>query len=86
MSKTQVVTLRMPLELKGRMEKAAKQQGVSLNSLANYMLTTQLSQLEFFSRMEQRLALKTIPDLKQEVGAILDTVPERDKVPEWDKL
>ena len=36
--KTQVVTLRVPNELKSRLEQQAKFQGVSLNNLANYLL------------------------------------------------
>ncbi len=43
MNKTQIATLRIPVELKVRLEQEAKHQGVSLNNLANYYLTTQYS-------------------------------------------
>ncbi|MCP4695829.1 MAG: hypothetical protein GY862_03110 [Gammaproteobacteria bacterium] len=86
MSNTQAVTLTVPAELKNRLEDAARQQGVSLNNLANYLLTTQLSQLEFFAHMEQRLARKNIPELKQRVNEILVAVPEREDVQDWDRV
>ncbi len=86
MSKTQIVTLRVPAELKGRLEREAKQQGVSLNNLANYFLATQLSQLETLSVIESRISKKNIPDLKLKVKKILEAVPHKKAVPEWDAI
>ena len=86
MNKTQIVTLRVPAELKCRLEHEAKQQGVSLNNLANYFLTTQLSQLETLSIIEYRISKKNIPDLKSKVKKILEAVPHRKAVSEWDVI
>ena len=86
MNKTQIVTLRVPAELKGRLEHEAKQQGVSLNNLANYFLATQLSQLETLSIIESRISKKNIPDLKFKVKKILEAVPHRKTAPEWDVI
>ncbi len=83
MSKSQVVTLRMPIELKRRLEREAKYQGVSLNQLANYLLNVQLTQSEVISALESRLSRKSIPELKAKVGQILNKIPGRD-IPEWD--
>ena len=84
--KTQVVTLRVPVELKSRLDQQAKTQGVSLNNLANYMLTTQLSELETLSKIEQRITNKDLVSLKANVSAILSKVPRKSELPEWDKL
>ena len=84
--KTQVVTLRVPSELKNRLEQQAKFQGVSLNNLANYLLTTQLSQLETLASIEQRLRTKNLSNLKQKIALLLDKVPHNPNVPEWDQL
>ena len=46
MHNTQVITLRVPAELKNRLAHEAKSQGVSLNNLASYFLTTPLRQTE----------------------------------------
>jgi hypothetical protein len=83
MNKTQVVTLRMPIELKTRLEKEAKYQGVSLNQLTNYLLNLQVTQLEMISLLESRLSRQSISSLKRRVGRILDQIPER-SVPNWD--
>ncbi len=85
-NKTQVVTLRLPADLKSRLDLQAKLQGVSLNNLANYLLTSQISQLETLSVVEQRLRGKDIKTLKNNVAAILDKVPHKAEVPEWDRL
>ncbi len=86
MSKTKIITLRVPVELKGRLEREAKQQGVSLNNLANYFLATQLSQLETLSVIESRISGKNIPDLKSKVKKILEAVPHKEVVPSWDAI
>ena len=85
MSKSQVVTLRMPAELKRRLEREARYQGVSLNQLTNYLLTIQLTQLELISDLENRLTQKSLADLKGKVKAILAKVPSRE-VADWDVL
>ncbi|MDZ7361771.1 MAG: type II toxin-antitoxin system HicB family antitoxin [candidate division KSB1 bacterium] len=83
MNNTQVLTLRMPAELKVRLEREAKHQGVSLNQLANYMLNIQITQLEMVSMLESRLNRKSISSLKRRVSNILKKVPSR-SVQEWD--
>jgi predicted DNA-binding protein len=78
MSNIQVLTVRIPLELKERLEQQAKFQGTSLNQLSNYLLTTQLTQLETLSFLEKKLARKQIHDLKKKVKSILTKIPDRE--------
>ena len=85
MNKNQVVTLRMPVELKRRLEREAKFQGISINQLTNYLLNIQLTQMEAITSLEERLSKKSIPGLKRKVGKILNRVPDR-AVPSWDAL
>ena len=86
MSKTQVVTLRIPVDLKARLENETQIQGVSMNNLANYMLTTQISQIEVLSAIESRISRKSISSLKTKVNKVLDSVQKNNDVPEWDKV
>jgi len=65
MNKSKVVTLRMPAELKKKLELEAKHQGVSINQLSNYLLAVQLTQLETLYALESRLEKKSIPHLKE---------------------
>ena len=83
MNNTRVVTLRMPIELKTRLEREAKYQGVSINQLATYLLNVQVTQLEMISILETRLRQKSISGLKRRVRNILKKVPSRE-VQEWD--
>ena len=83
MNRTQVVTLRLPVELKRRLEREAKYQGISLNQMTNYLLNIQLTQMEVISSLESRLSKKSISTLKIKVNSIMNKVPNR-KVPEWD--
>jgi hypothetical protein len=86
MPDTQIITLRVPVELKNRLAHEAKSQGVSLNNLANYFLTTQLSQMEALSVVESRIAQKDISTLKAKVSKLLDAVPKNKAIPEWDAV
>ena len=83
---TQVVTLRIPVELKARLENEAHLQGVSMNNLANYMLTTQISQIEVLSALETRASQKNITSLKSKVAKVLESVQKDTDVPEWDNV
>ena len=85
MSKTNVLTLRVPWELKRRLENEAKFQGVSLNQLSNYLINEQLTQIELISSLEKRLSTKSIDDLKIKVSNILNKIPQKD-VPSWDVI
>ncbi len=85
MNKTQVVTLRIPVDLKARLENEAHLQGVSMNNLANYLLTTQISQIEVLSTLEARMSKKDFSSLKTNVRKILGSVEKNTDVPEWDK-
>ena len=62
MNKTKVVTLRMPVDLKKKLELEAKHQGVSINQLSNYLLTVQLTQLETLYALESRLEKNLSPN------------------------
>ena len=85
MSKTNIITLRVPLELKQRLKNEAKFQGVSLNQLSNYLLNEQLTQIELISSLESRLSEKSIENLKIKVSNILNKIP-RKETPNWDVI
>ncbi|MCK5725402.1 MAG: toxin-antitoxin system HicB family antitoxin [Thiotrichaceae bacterium] len=86
MNKTQVVTLRVPAELKQRLESEAHLQGVSMNNLANYLLTTQISLLEALSTIEARMANKSYIELKKRVNEVLNSVQKNNNIPVWDQI
>jgi len=79
------LSIRIPMELKKRLEIQAKHQGTSINQLTNYLLTTQLTQLEAINSLESKLAGQSITDLEKKVKNILDRIPDR-SVPVWDSI
>jgi len=85
MNNEQSITIRIPRELKRRLEREADYQGVSLNDLTNYLLTLQLAQMESISLLENRLAQKDPAILKKKVTKILERVPDRE-VSSWDAI
>ena len=84
MNDSQVVTtITMPVELQQRLEQQAKHQGISINQLVNYLLTVQLTQLEMVNSLEFKLSQESLPELKNKVSTILESIPSR-KAPDWD--
>lgn len=85
MNRARILTIRMPVELKTRLELQARYQGVSLNQLTNYFINNELNQLEVMRHLEKRLSGRNIQRLKTDVQSILDKVSCRN-IPEWDKI
>jgi len=84
-NKTNTLTIRVPEDLKRRIEKLAALQGVSINQFALYAFTKEISEMEggtYFSNMVKGINKK---HLMAEIDRILAKVPER-AIPEWDRL
>ncbi len=79
-----VMTIRVPEELKDRIEKFALLQGVSINQFALYSFTKELAELESnqFFRNELKNNKK---ELLKNFDNIMASVPAKDN-PEWDTL
>ena len=79
-----VMTIRVPEELKDRIEKFALLQGVSINQFALYSFTKELAELESnqFFRNELKNNKK---ELLKNFDNIMESVPARDN-PDWDAL
>jgi len=85
MNRGQVLSLRMPVDLKKRLEHQAKVQGISLNQMATYLISTELSQLETIEKIDYKFKSNKLSDLKRRVKKILNKVPSR-AVPVWDQI
>ncbi len=85
MPKASVLTIRVPSDLKHRIELVANEQGVSINQLAMYIFTKEIGNLEAGQTM-----LKYFKDYsKEKILAGFDEVMEKVKdrpVPDWDKI
>ena len=79
------LTIRVPEELKNRIETLAAQQGISINQFAMFAFAKEIGELEtgdFFRNITRGVDKK---ELFKRFDQILGNVPERD-VPEWDEL
>ena len=77
------LTIRVPEELKDRIETLAAQQGVSINQFAMYAFTKEIGELEtgqVFRNMRRGVDKKA---MFSKLDAILDQVADTD-VPDWD--
>jgi len=85
MSKPSVLTIRVPNNLKQRIEITAKEQGVSINQLAMYMLTREISSFEagniILSYWHEIDKNKIFDDF----DSVMQKVKKR-KVPKWDSV
>ena len=82
--KKNILTIRVPEDLKSRIEKYSAMQGVSINQFALYAFTKELGELEtnrFFSRI---LRERNKQEILAGFDAIMEQVPKKE-VPNWDK-
>jgi FAD synthase len=84
-TKASVLTIRVPKELKHRIERIADEQGVSINQLALYAFTREIAQLEassyFSNRVKYREKKVILEDFDTVMGKIKTAEP-----PEWDAM
>jgi len=85
-TKKNVLTIRVPEELKNRLERLADKQGVSLNQLALYAFTKEASVIEtqmFFSR---RLGGKKKTEILAGFDATLSKIQAREPLVPEDQI
>lgn len=84
-TKASVLTLRIPNELKHKIEKVADQQGLSINQLALYAFTKEIQEMETYNSFSKHWKKKTKSELFEDFDSVICKIKER-TVPEWDKL
>jgi len=82
--KKNILTIRVPEDLKARIEKYSAMQGVSINQFALYAFTKELGQLETSRYFTEILREKNTQEILAGFDAVMDKVPKR-RVPDWDK-
>ena len=79
-----VMTIRVPEDLKGRIEKFALLQGVSINQFALYTFTKELAELEANKFFRNELKSKK-KDTLNKFDLLMSSISEREN-PGWDKI
>jgi len=83
MANKNTLTIRVPEELKTRIETLAAQQGISINQFAMYAFAKEIGELEtgeFFRNITRGVNKK---ELFRRFDELMAKVPDRE-VPEWD--
>ena len=77
--------VRLPNELKHKVELMAEEQGVSLNQFALYAFTKEVVQAETRSFFQKKRHGKTKKDIFSDFDEVIKKIGKR-KVPDWDKV
>lgn len=85
MSKVSVMTVRIPKDLKRRIEIVAEEQGVSLNQLAMYMFAKEVSSFEAGNKISEYWKGYGKEEILQGFDNVMAKVKKR-KVPKWDQV
>ncbi|WCL50775.1 toxin-antitoxin system HicB family antitoxin [Leptospira sp. GIMC2001] len=87
MSKKNVLTIRVPEDLKYRIEKTASLQGVSINQFALYAFTKGISEIDTDNFFRSRIEGKKSEKIEKDFFEIWNRAGnKKTKLPEWDKI
>jgi hypothetical protein len=84
-TKASVLTIRVPKELKHKIEQIADQQGVSINQLALYAFTKEIKEMETSSFFNNYWKSKTKNEIYTDFDGVMKKVA-KSKLPAWDKI
>ena len=79
------MTIRVPEDLKARIEKYSAMQGVSINQFAMYVFAKELGELESSRYFTNLLRNKNKQDVLAKFDAAMKKVKDR-KPPAWDRM
>ncbi len=85
MSQASVLTIRVPKDLKNRIEVTAKEQGVSINQLAMYMFSREISSFEAGNKMSEYWRGFSKETLFNDFDSVMKKIRKR-RVSRWDKV
>ncbi len=86
MNKKNVLTIRIPEDLKDRLEKTASTQGVSLNQFALYAFTRGINDIETSNFFKQRITGKTKESIEAGFKKVMKKIGTKGKLPDWDRI
>ncbi|PJD98632.1 MAG: toxin-antitoxin system HicB family antitoxin [Leptospira sp.] len=86
MNKKNVLTIRIPEDLKDRIEKTAATQGVSLNQFALYAFTRGLNDIDTSNFLKKRIHNKSKESIETEMKNVISKVRKKGKLPDWDRI
>jgi hypothetical protein len=86
MAKKNVLTIRLPEDLKARLERTAALQGVSLNQLALYAFSRELAELEIGEFFRSRIHGVGRDEVLGAFDQVMNRISAAERLPAWDRL
>lgn len=77
MAKASVLTIRVPSDLKHRIDVLAAEQGVSINQLAMYIFTKEVGNLEACKRLSRYWKGRSIKEIEQDFDEVMGRIKSR---------
>lgn len=84
-TKPSVLTLRLPFELKHKIERVADEQGISINQLALYAFTKELAEMETSEYFIKYWKNHKKENILKDFDKVMKKV-KNNKLPVWDKI
>jgi len=84
-NKASVLTIRVPSELKHKIERVADEQGVSINQLALYAFTKEIQEIETSEYFSQYRGATPKNKVFDDFDSVMNKI-KSNEVPEWDKM
>ncbi len=85
MGKTNVLTVRIPKDLKDKIGQIAKEQGISINQFAIDALTKETGEIESKDYFKKYLKNKKKEEIYNGFNQTMSIIKDRE-TPEWDKV
>ncbi|EQA43781.1 ribbon-helix-helix protein, CopG family [Leptospira broomii serovar Hurstbridge str. 5399] len=85
-AKASILTIRIPSELKHKIERVAEEQGVSINQLALYAFAKEIQDIETSQYFEKYYKGKSKKQIFSDFREVLSAIKSKGSVPDWDKL
>ena len=85
-NKASVLTLRIPAELKHKIERLADEQGVSINQLALYAFTKEVQEMETSAFFAKQYSGKNRNQIFEDFQSTMAKIKKSKSVPSWDKV
>jgi hypothetical protein len=85
MAQASVLTIRVPVDLKRRIEITAKEQGVSINQMAMYMFSREVSSFEAGNKISEYWRGFEKDEIFEGFDSVMEKIKKR-KAPSWDRI
>jgi predicted DNA-binding protein len=85
MARRNTLTIRVPEELKDRIETLAAQQGISINQFAMYAFAKEIEEMETGSALRKYTRGVDKKELFRRIDELFARVPDRE-APDWDRV